>query len=233
MFELLEIKTKRKIQIVIDVSMTFLLPLLMAYSMIGEISHEWLGIMMILLVVVHNVLNVRWFTMLFMGRYTPIRTFRTIINVLLLFNLLSLMISGIILSRYALEFLPIYRGYSLARVVHLLSSYWGFLLMSVHIGLHWSMILGMIKRTAHREKSVAGCRIILRFVSAILCCYGIHAFVQRQLGTYLLLKSEFVFFDFGEPFLYFVFDYAAIMFLFACLGYCFSKLMKAKKKKVN
>lgn len=93
--------------------------------------------------------------------------------------------------------------------------------VSVHIGLHWHMMLGIIKRTAHREKSAAGCRIILRFVSAILCCYGIRAFVQRQLETYILLKSEFVFFDFGEPFLYFVFDYAAIMFLFACLGYCF------------
>lgn len=35
---------KRKIQIITDLSMTALLPLLMAYSMIGERFHEWTGV---------------------------------------------------------------------------------------------------------------------------------------------------------------------------------------------
>lgn len=217
MFELLEIKTKRKIQIVIDVSMTFLLPLLMAYSMIGEISHEWLGIMMLLLVVVHNVLNVRWFKMLFMARYTPIRTFRTIINVLLLFNLLSLMISGIILSRYALEFLPIYRGYSLARVVHLLSSYWGFVLMSVHMGLHWSMVMVRIRKATHTEPSVIQ-KSLLQLILICFSVYGLYAFFDRRLSEYMILKSQFAFFDHSEPLLFFMIDYLAMMFLFGTIG---------------
>ena len=30
--------------------------------------------------------------------------------------------------------------------LHMLSAYWGFLLMGVHIGLHWGMIMGMARR---------------------------------------------------------------------------------------
>lgn len=88
-----------------------------------------------------------------------------------------------------------------------------------------------MNHTERKNDRVRG--LFIRVLSAVLCCYGIHAFVQRKLGNYMALKSEFVLFDFGEPFIYFIFDYVAIMFLFACLGYCFSKLMKVKKKKVN
>lgn len=224
---------KRKFQIAIDMMMTVLLPLLVAYQLIGEAVHEWLGICMFLLFLCHHLLNRHWHRNLLKGRYNSIRLIGTVIDILLFIIMISLAVSGVMRSKHIFAFLHIDGGSVSARITHLLASYWGFVLMSVHVGLHWNMMLGMIKQTAHREKSAAGCRIILRFVSVILCCYAIHAFIQRQLGTYLLLKSEFVFFDFGEPFLYFVFDYAAVMFLFACLGYCFSKLMKVKKKKVN
>lgn len=224
---------KRKFQIAIDMMMIVLLPLLMSYQLIGEAVHEWLGICMFLLFLCHHLLNRHWHRNLLKGRYNSIRLIGTVIDILLFIIMISLAVSGVMMSKHIFEFLHIDGGSGSARITHLLASYWGFVLMSVHVGLHWNMMLGMIKRTVHREKSAAGCRIIFRFVSAFLWCYGIHAFVQRQLGIYLLLKSEYVFFDFGEPFLYFVFDYAAIMFLFACLGYCFSKLMKAKKKKVS
>lgn len=224
---------KRKFQIMIDMMMTVMLPLLMAYQLIGESVHEWLGICMFLLFLCHHLLNSHWHRNLLKGKYNSIRLSGMVIDILLFIIMISLAISGVMMSKHIFVFLQIDGGIGSARIMHLLASYWGFVLMSTHIGLHWNMMLGMIKQTAQREKSPAGYRIILRVIAAILCCYGVYAFVQRQLGTYMLLKSEFVFFDFGEPILYFVFDYVAIMFLFACLGYYFSKLMKVKKKKAN
>lgn len=38
-------------------------------------------------------------------------------------------------------FLPIRWGMALGRVIHLLCAYWGYLLLSLHLGLHWGMIL--------------------------------------------------------------------------------------------
>jgi hypothetical protein len=57
-----------------------------------------------------------------------------------------LMYSSIVLSRYVFALLPIERGLALARRLHILGSYWGFLMMSLHLGLYWNMVLGMIKR---------------------------------------------------------------------------------------
>lgn len=39
---------KRKIQILLDIVMVVSLPFLMAYQLIGEAAHEWLGICMFL-----------------------------------------------------------------------------------------------------------------------------------------------------------------------------------------
>ena len=44
----------------IDIVLTVLLPLLMAYTLVGEVAHEWLGLAMLLLFIAHHVLNIRW-----------------------------------------------------------------------------------------------------------------------------------------------------------------------------
>lgn len=71
-----------------------------------------------------------------------------------LFTMIGSMVSGIILSRHVLSFLPISGGRAFARKLHMLSAYWGFALMSLHLGLHWSMIMGMAGRI-FQDPSVA------------------------------------------------------------------------------
>ena len=46
---------------VIDIGMTALLLLQMACQVMGEAAHEWLGMSMTLLVIVHQLLNRRWY----------------------------------------------------------------------------------------------------------------------------------------------------------------------------
>ena len=43
--------------------------------------------------------------------------------------------------------------------------------------------------------------------------------IHQRILTYLFLRSHFVFFDFGEDILIFLFDYTAIMGLVAAAGY--------------
>ena len=50
-------------------------------------------------------------------------------------------------------------------------------------------------------------RIIALFISG----YGVYALVKRQFIDYMFLKTQFVFFDFGEPLFLFLIDYLAIM----------------------
>lgn len=115
-------KPKQIIKIITDISMTVVQLFLMAYSLVGEAIHEWLGIGMFALFILHHILNGKWSRSLLKGKYTPFRILQTVLVALALCSMLGSMISGIILSRHALDFLPITGGQSWARTLHMLSS---------------------------------------------------------------------------------------------------------------
>ena len=48
--------------------------LLMSYQVVGESGHEWTGITMTVLMIVHQILNRKWISALFKGKYTPLRS---------------------------------------------------------------------------------------------------------------------------------------------------------------
>ena len=77
-------KTKNSIKRLVDAAMTVLLLLLMAYQVTGEALHVWIGIGMTALVVVHQILNRKWYASLFKGKYNGYRILSTAINTLLL-----------------------------------------------------------------------------------------------------------------------------------------------------
>lgn len=210
----------------IDVCMTVLQLFVMGYQFWGEQAHEWIGAGMFVLFILHHILNRQWYKTLLHGRYTPMRVLQMIVNMLLFFSMLALMYSGIVMSRYAFDFLPISGGMSLARRLHILGSYWGFLLMSIHLGLHWNMVISMAKKGL-KVKNVSKLRSSLLFLSGlVVALYGLSVFIRRDFLTYLLLKSEFVFLDYGEPVFLFYFDYIALMGLCIFISHYLSKLLK-------
>ncbi|MCM1194253.1 MAG: DUF4405 domain-containing protein [Acetatifactor muris] len=226
-------KRRGKMRMVIDLAMTVLLPLLMAYEMIGSAVHEWLGMAMFLLFVLHHALNFQWHKSLFKGRYTAFRIFGTAIDCLLLLLMIGLMGSGLVLSRHVFAFLPVTGGRAAARLVHLFASYWAFALMSLHAGFHGSMIMGMIRNVTKTSGQSAIRTIVLRSMAVIVALYGGYAFVERQMVEYMFLRNQFVFFDFDEPILFFLMDYVAMMGLFAIAGYYLSKLLHKNDTRKN
>lgn len=217
-------KRKQIIKMVIDILMTVILLLLMAYSLVGEAAHEWLGIGMFVLFILHHVLNNKWSQGLFKGKYTPFRILQTILVILALFSMLGSMISGIVISRHAFSFLPVTGGQSWARTLHMLCAYWGFAVISLHLGLHWSMMMGMAKRIWGKPSVV---RTWLARVSGFLIAgYGAYAFVKKEIGSYMLLKIQFVFFDYDESLILFLIDYIAVMGLFVFIGHYLAEAVK-------
>ena len=217
-------KAKQILKIVTDIAMTVILLLLMAYSLVGEKAHEWLGISMFVLFILHHVLNNKWSRSVFKGKYTPYRVLQTTFVVLALASMLGSMVSGIILSRYAFSFLPITGGSSWARMLHLLSAYWGFAFISLHLGLHWSMMMGMVKRMFRKPSAVRAW--IVRCVGFLIAGYGVYAFLKREIDSYMLLKIQFVFFNFDEPLILFILDYIAVMGLFVFIGHYLTEGLK-------
>lgn len=191
-------KPKMKIKMGIDVSMTVLLLLLMAYQITGQELHEWFGAGMLVLFLLHNILNIRWYGNLFKGKYTLLRVTQVIINLSVLASMLCLGFSGIVMSRHVFAELPIHGPMATARTMHLAASYWGFVLMSIHLGFHWSMILGMFGRLWNGKKMPAVFVWLMRFIAVFIAGYGAYCFHKNNIASYMFLKQEFVFFDFEQ-----------------------------------
>lgn len=227
-------KPKMILKIFIDFVMTVLLLLQMAYMMIGNTAHEWIGSAMFVLFILHHVLNIRWYRNLFKGRYSGFRILQTVVNFSVSICMLGLMVSGIIMSRVVFSFLPIDGGMGLARMLHMVTAYWGFLLMSAHLGLHWGMIMGIVRKIRKQKEPSKTQTWILRVLALANGGFGVYAFMKHNLLSYMFMKNQFVFFDMQQPLISFFAEYLAMMGLWACLAYYISKeIQKSSAKKKN
>ena len=109
------------------------------------------------------------------------------------------------------------------------SSYWGFLLMATHLGLHWGMLLGMVRKAGKTKLTGRPSFPWQTLIAALIAVYGVAAAVKRDLTTYLFLRAEFVFLDFSESKMLFYLDYLAIMGTFIFLSYFAARRLRKRK----
>lgn len=221
-------KPKVIVKLSVDLLMTAALLFVSGYPLWGETAHEWAGAGLFVLFLAHHGLNGNWYKNLFRGKYTPIRILRLLMDLFLFAVMLIQMYSGVVLSRYVFDFLPIESGLSLARRLHILGAYWGILLMSLHLGLHWNIILGMARRAMKRESPSRHRTVICVCAGLLIAGYGVFVFVKRDFLTYLLLRSEFVFLDYSEPVFLFYLDYLALMGLCIFVSHFIAQVCRSR-----
>ena len=225
-------KPKQIVKICVDLAMMIALLLLMTYEMIGQAAHEWLGMGIFVLITIHHLLNLSWCKNLFHGRYPPYRVVQTGIVICILLTMIGSMVSGIVLSQSVFDFLGISGGTNVARNVHMLSAYWGFVLMGLHLGFHLNMFVKIAGKCFNNKSIIR--TWLLRGIAAVIVLYGLYAFYLRGIGRYMFLIDHFVFFDFSEPLYRFVLDYMAIMGMLVAASYCLSKgLLTLGRKDMN
>lgn len=220
-------KPKQIVKISVDVIMTVLFLAQMAYHLTGNNLHEWLGTTLFALFILHHILNLNWYKTLFKGKYKAPRILLTTVNMLLFAAMLGTIISGVMLSREVFGFLNLRAG-MFGRRLHMISTAWGYLLMSAHIGLHFGMIAGMFKRKINLKSKWLG--IAGKIFAILLSVYGVHAFITRQLADRMFLLMEYAFFDYEESPLFFFGDYLCILILFATLAFTISKITRRSKR---
>jgi hypothetical protein len=215
---------KQKGRMTLDLTMTVLSLILMGGSFFfpWDGVHEILGTVLLALWALHVVLNRRWYRALFKGHYNPYRLMQAVVNMTILVCAVALMVSGIMLSNHVFAFLHIYFGAGFARTLHLLASHWYFICMSLHIGMHVSMIFRQLagKKSADGQnvKSAAR-RLIMRIVLLAICGYGVYSFITRNIGKYLFLTQPFFFLDIDRGYVLFFTDYLSIVVLIAVISH--------------
>jgi hypothetical protein len=239
-------KPKTKVKILVGWLMFILLMVQMGRHLWGNTAHEWTGAGTFVLFILHQVLNLDWYRRVFKGRYSPLRILGLIVNALVLTAMTGMIISGIILSQQVFAFLPIKGGTAFARLLHMVATYWGFVIIGLHLGLHWQIIVelhwkkvlgavlgnisGMvpdIRRTPGKTPRPAAVRsFLLNITGMVIAVYGLYAFLDRGLLTYMFLQNQFVFLDSGESRIFFYLDHLAMTGLFVWAAHNAAKFLR-------
>ncbi len=223
-------KAKQIFRHAVDAGLILLLPVQMQEILIGQKMHEWLGTCMLILLLLHQLLNLGWWKNLLKGRYTPSRAFTVILNLLLFLDMAALGASGIVMSGFVFDFLPIRGGMVAARKLHLFASHWGLILLSAHVGLHMNLFLQMGRKLFHVSGKSKARTFGLRFVAAALSLYGLYAFFVQRIPDYLFLQAHFVLFDDSKPPVLYFLETIAMIVLFGAAAYYFNELLRTSGK---
>ncbi len=212
---------QRAFRSAIDVGMTVLLLLQMAYQAMGEAAHEWLGMSMTMLAIVHQILNRRWYGAALKGKYNSYRVVSTCVNALLLLSFSLTAFCGMAMSNYAVPFLYGIVRVSFVRVTHLSMSHWSFVLMGLHLGMHVPVML-------HEPKMKDGTRHILSAVCVGIAGAGLWLFLKNGMPNYLFFRVPFALLDYEKAGALVLMENVAMLLFWAFLG-CQLALMLRRK----
>ena len=183
-------KVKRIIMRITDLIMTCNLLFLMSLQVTQQFTHEWTGIAMTVLFIVHHIFNYKYYKTLFKGKYNFLRIFQLLLNILLLVSFIITAVSGMAMSRFATPFMKGLMKASDARKLHLALSYWTFVLTGLHIGLHFGMITAKLPKGIFRK--------IAAVIMAAVSVYGFVLFLNANIFDYMFMKTQFAFLDYDK-----------------------------------
>ena len=210
----------------IDILLTVLLLFLMAYQVTGEVLHEWLGIAMTVLLILHHILNRKWYSSLFKGKYNAYRALTVCINTLLLAAIALTAFCGMSMSGYAVPFFYGMASVSFARRFHLAMSHWSFVLMGLHLGLH---IPAMLSKWKPSNKA----RVILSVIFTCISGYGLHIFLRSGMTDYMFFRNAFAFLDYDKAKWLVILENLLMLIFWAFIGTQLANLCRSKANKQN
>lgn len=97
-------------------------------------------------------MNRKWYAALGKGKFSMVRVLQIVLNFALILEAILMMVTGMLMSGYVFQWLPVYAGISTARSIHLAGAHWGFLLMSMHMGMHFGIISSIWEKTSKGNK---------------------------------------------------------------------------------
>ena len=166
---------------IVDAAMTVVLLFLMAYQVTGEAAHEWIGVSMTILVIVHQILNRKWYGALFKGKYNPYRILTTVLSILLVLCFAMTAFCGMSMSGYAVPFMYGLAPVSFVRRMHLSMSHWAFVLMGLHLGVHIPAMTAGLKWSDRTRNTLIG-------LSTLAAGLGLYLFIRNGMPDYLFFR---------------------------------------------
>lgn len=212
----------KRLYVTVDAALAGLLVAVMATALVQEAPHEYLGVALFTAAAAHAILNRRRFKALLHGRRNAVGVVSIVAIAGLAICFVGQLASALVLSKFAFGFLPVLPGASLARRIHMLCSYWGFVLAFAHAGLHMK-VLGRLMPIVGARRALGTPRYAVwapRLLFVAVSCFGVYSFVRLDFGAYLLGGVQFASADYGASLVSSMMSYASIAVLIGGLFHC-------------
>ena len=217
----------KKIKIVIDILMYFIFVILMGHHITENLIHEILGTILFILFIVHHILNYRYYKTIFKGKYNFKRVFLLIIDLLLLISMIGMIISAINISSDVFTFLNIPTTI-FGRQLHMLSTSWAFVIMSIHLGLH----LGVFINKLNKKMKNSVLEYVYYLILILIVIYGVYSFKKLNFISDMFLLNAFKFYDFNEsPIIFYLHVISSSLFIGLTIYFINNLKLKRKKEK--
>jgi hypothetical protein len=201
---------------VIDIAFTILLLCALMYRATGDAAHEWIGVAVCAVCIAHNFFNLKWYKNIFKGTYNLRRSILTAINLLLVFAMITLIITGLLHSRTVLAFLHL-PGDMIIRQIHTTAAYWCLPLTGAHLGLNWRIILNAFRKMLKINGENKARKMIARIGGIAIAGFGVWSSFDRDMFSKLFLGFSFDYWPEERPaVLFFVVNFSIMsMYVFA------------------
>ena len=217
------------LRLAFDLTAASLLLIGLAYWWLGNVAHELAGTAMFVLLVVHNVFNRRWY-----GTVARTREPRGLVNVgltlLLLAGMLALLVTSVLISNTLAGFLPSWGGFTV-RQIHTFAAYWVLVIVSIHLGLRWPMIMGIARSLSGIAKPSMARTLVLRALAAVIAIHGIWSSFALGIGTKLAMQVTLDWWNFEESVAGFFIHCVAIAGLYMVLTYYTINWLQQRKRR--
>ena len=195
-----------------------LLLLGLAYWWLSNLVHEIAGTFLFLLLARHVYINRSWFRNLRRGKYDTRRRIIVLLHAAIIANMLVLFATSLAISQSVFTFLDIPETVTV-RDLHWVAAYWLAIIVGIHLGLHWTRVMALV-RTALGVSGTSPLRTFaLRFAALAMAMSGAWSFVILGVGTKLRWTRSIDFWDFTASVVPFFSHWAGVIALPAVLTY--------------
>jgi hypothetical protein len=190
----------------------------LSYWWLGNAAHELAGTAMFLLLVLHNVFNRRWYGTIRGARREPRALFNKAITLVLLLAMLALLVTSVLISNALSGLMSSYGGFTV-RQIHTLAAYWVLVIVALHLGLRWPVIMAAARSLLNISRASRVRRWVLRAITAAIAAHGVWSSFELGMGVRLSMQVSLDWWNFEESVAGFFMHCVAIAGLYIAVTY--------------
>ena len=165
-----------RIRLILDFASLALVVLCLAYWWLGNLSHELFGTALFALVIVHNVINRRWYSNAARNLGDGSRLLNAATIACLATVMTVMLVSSVLISLDLFPFLSLDGAFAV-REIHMFAAYWLLMILAFHLGTRWAVVMNVFRGAFGIEGAN-----FFRSVALRLLTFAAAACIACQLG---------------------------------------------------